>query len=238
MEGWSKASALTVRLTLCALLLCLGMGCTQRQKEAIGIIGGADGPTAIYVTEDSAFLAFQGLRLTLQMRQLANDSGYVAHAVHAGKIKALVEDIGKQEYSKPRKVFRITHLHMNMAKALLSQSGATKPLILDRIVRSIPSLLNAQGGADHLAATSLLFAEDAFLYHGLKEYTLYLYLYDGNYQSMVLYRPAKQHIVLANASIVAHEKLRGLTTPADVKQFFADVLDMPEVEVQEKQMTK
>lgn len=238
MEGWSKASALTVRLTLCALLLCLGMGCTQRQKEAIGIIGGADGPTAIYVAEDSAFLASQGLRLTQQMRQLANDSGYVAHAVHAGKIKALVEDIGKQEYSKPRKVFRITHLHMNMAKALLSQSGATKPLILDRIVRSIPSLLNAQGGADHLAATSLLFAEDAFLYHGLKEYTLYLYLYDGNYQSMVLYRPAKQHIVLANASIVAHEKLRGLTTPADVKQFFAEVLDMPEVEVQEKQMTE
>ena len=238
MEGWSKASALTVRLTLCALLLCLGMGCTQRQKEAIGIIGGADGPTAIYVAEDSAFLASQGLRLTQQMRQLANDSGYVAHAVHAGKIKALVEDIGKQEYSKPRKVFRITHLHMNMAKALLSQSGATKPLILDRIVRSIPSLLNAQGGADHLAATSLLFAEDAFLYHGLKEYTLYLYLYDGNYQSMVLYRPAKQHIVLANASIVAHEKLRGPTTPADVKQFFAEVLDMPEVEVQEKQMTE
>lgn len=238
MEGWSKASALTVRLTLCALLLCLGMGCTQRQKEAIGIIGGADGPTAIYVAEDSAFLASQGLRLTQQMRQLANDSGYVAHAIHAGKIKALVEDIGKQEYSKPRKVFRITHLHMNMAKALLSQSGATKPLILDRIVRSIPSLLNAQGGADHLAATSLLFAEDAFLYHGLKEYTLYLYLYDGNYQSMVLYRPAKQHIVLANASIVAHEKLRGLTTPADVKQFFAEVLDMPEVEVQEKQMTE
>lgn len=235
MEGWSKASALTVRLTLCALLLCLGMGCTQRQKEAIGIIGGADGPTAIYVTEDSAFLASQGLRLTQQMRQLANDSGYVTHAVHAGKIKALVEDIGKQEYSKPRKVFRITHLHMNMAKALLSQSGATKPLILNRIVRSIPSLLNAQGGADHLAATSLLFAEDAFLYHGLKEYTLYLYLYDGSYQSMVLYRPAKQHIVLANASIVAHEKLRGLTTPADVRQFFADVLDMPEVEVQEKQ---
>ena len=85
---------------------------------------------------------------------------------------------------------------------------------------------------------SLLFAEDAFLYHGLKEYTLYLYLYDGSYQSLVLYRPAKQHIVLANASIVAHERLKGLTTPADVRQFFADVLDMPEVEVQEKQMTK
>ena len=235
MEGWSKASALTVRLTLCALLLCLGMGCTHRQKEGIGIIGGgADEPTAIYVTEDSAFLASQGLRLTQQMRQLANDSGYVAHAVHAGKIKALVKDIGKQKYDHPQKIFRITHLHMNMAKALLSQSGATKPLILDRIVRSIPTLLNAQGGADHLAATSLLFAEDAFLYHGLKEYTLYLYLYDGNYQSMVLYRPAKQHIVLANASIVAHERLKGLTTTSDVRQFFAEVLDMPEVEVQEK----
>ena len=234
MEGWSKAPALTVKFTLCALLLCLGLGCAHRQKEATGIIGGADGPAAIYVAEDSAFLASQGLRLTQQMRKLANDSGYVANAAHAGKIKALVADIGKQEYDHPQKIFCITHLHMNMAKTLLSQSGATKPLILDRIVRSIPTLLNAQSGADHLAATSLLFAEDAFLYHGLKEYTLYLYLYDSNYQSMVLYRPGKQHIVLANASIVAHDRLKGLTTPADVKQFFADVLDMPEVEVQEK----
>ena len=230
---------MNLQLTLCTLLFCLCIGCTHRQKDTIGIIGSADGPTAIFVADNAAsFLQTQGLHLTQQMRQLANDSSYIANAVYSKKVKALIKDIGSKGYHQPQKIFCVSHLDMQVTKSLLSQSGATKPLIIDRIIRSIPTLLNAQGGADNLAATSLLFAEDAFLYPALKEYTLYLYLYEGNYHSIVLYRPGKQDIVLANASFVIHERLKTLKTPAEVKQFFAEVLDMPEAEVTEEQLAE
>ena len=214
-------------------LLSLCLGCTNRHGNTAGIIGGDDGPTSIYVSNDSTTLEAYGLQLTQQMRQLAHDSCYIAYAVHAEKIKSLVESIGKQAYDKPRKVFRLRHLHTQKADELLSQSSATKPIIIDRLLRSIPAQLNAQGGADLLAATSLLIAEDAFLYAGLKEYTFYLYLYEGRYQSLVLYRPGKSHIVLAHASFIAHQRLEEAETAEDVKRFFAEMLEMPEVEVEE-----
>ncbi|WP_162607945.1 hypothetical protein [Parabacteroides sp. An277] len=50
---------------------------------------------------------------------------------------------------------------------------------------------------------------------------------------MVLFRPGKNHIVLANASIVVHKGLQAITTTEDVKRFFAEVLKMKEVKVKE-----
>lgn len=222
-----------MKTALFLFLLFLCQSCTNRHGNAVGIIGGADEPTNIYVSNDSITLEAYGLQLTQQMRQLAHDSCYIAYAVHAERIKSLVEDIGRQTYDKPRKVFRLRHLHTKQTDELLSQSSATKPILIDRLLRSIPAQLNAQGGADLLATTSLLIAEDAFLYAGLKEYTFYLYLYEGRYQSLVLYRPGRSHIVLAYASFIAHQRLEEAETAEDVKRFFSEMLEMPEVEVEE-----
>ena len=70
-------------------LLSLCLGCTNRHGNMAGIIGGDDGPTSIYVSNDSTTLEAYGLQLTQQMRQLAHDSCYIAYAVHAEKIKSL-----------------------------------------------------------------------------------------------------------------------------------------------------
>lgn len=213
------------------LLLFFCFSPAYSQENTIGIIGSADDATSIHVTDDSTFLQKQGLRLTHQMQLLANEVDFVS--VHAKRIKSWVEDIGKQSYDTPRKIFCIQHLQTEKIKELLSQSGVTKPLLIDRLLRAIPTQINAREGSDILAATSLLTTEDAFLYPDLKEYTLYLYLYKGNYQSMVLFRPGKNHIVLANASIVVHKGLQAITTTEDVKRFFAEVLKMKEVKVKE-----
>lgn len=222
-----------MRTTLFLLFLSLCLGCTNRQKNTIGIIGSADGPTAIYVSSNPTSLETHGLQLTQRMHLLANDSVYITYAVNAEKVKSLVKEIGEQALDKPRKVFLIRHLQLKYAQELLSQSSTTKPILINRLLRSIPSQLNAQQGAELLAATSLLFTEDAFLYDGLKEYTFYLYLYEDRYQSLVLYRPGKSQIVLANASLIAHPSLEEAKTTDDVKRFFAEVLDMTEVEVEE-----
>lgn len=226
----SLLSIMKTALFIIVLFLCLG--CTNRQENNIGIIGGDDGPTAIYVSGNPASLETRGLQLTQRMYLLANDSVYTTYTVNAEKVKSLVKEIGEQAFDKPRKVFFIRHLQMKQSEDLLTQSSVTKPILIDRLLRSIPSQLNARQGSELLAATSLLFTEDAFLYDGLEEYTFYLYLYEGSYQSLVLYRPAKNHIVLVNASLISHPSLEEAKTADDVKRFFAEVLDMPTVEVE------
>ncbi len=210
----------------------LFMSCNNRHKS---VTNDTDKATTMSVIEnnqgaDSVFLLKHGLQLTQLMQQLANDSAYIAYATQAKGIKPLIASIRKQSYSHPRKVFVIRHLQTDK-KDWLSQSSRTKPLIIDRLLRTIPTRLNAQSGSNVLATTSLLFAEDVFLYQGLNEYTLYLYLYEGNCHSMVLYRPAKNNIVQASASFVIHKELDNLKTATDVKQFFAKTLNMKQVEV-------
>ena len=119
-----------MKTVLFLFLLFLCQSCTNRHGNTVGIIGGADGSTSIYVSNDSITLEDYGLQLTQQMRQLAHDSCYIAYAVHAEKIKSLVEGIGQQTYDKPRKVFRLRHLHTKQTDELLSQSSTTKPILI------------------------------------------------------------------------------------------------------------
>lgn len=227
---------MNAKIIIPALLAILCIGCSNR-LHTVSKIGGADGPTTIFVSgkspeKDSTFLPVYGLQLTQQMQQLANDSDLMA-TLPGKSITPLLQNIGKQRYDTPRKIFAIRNLRTKKMEILLSQSSCTKPLIADRILRSIPAQLNAQSGSDVLAATSLLYVEDVFHFQGLKEYTFYLYLYDGNYHSMVLYRPTKEYIVQANASFVLHPKLGQINTTDEMKQFFTEILNMPLVEIEE-----
>lgn len=132
-----------MRATLFFLFLFLCLGSTNRQENTIGIIGGADGPTAIYVSGNPTSLETHALQLTQRMHLLANDSVYITYAVNAEKIKSLVKEIGEQAFDKPRKVFLIRHLQHEYSQDLLApSSSATKLILIDRLLRSIPSQLN------------------------------------------------------------------------------------------------
>ena len=144
-----------------------------------------------------------GLQLTQQMRQLANDQEYLNFCSHSRDVNKIVAD-------------------------------SSNPSINDRKVRSIPSQLNALSGATTLAAASLFVADDAFFYGmNLKAPTIYLYLYDGDWQSMVIFRPVREGIVQANSYFVHHGMLNDIKDTDDVKSFFSEVLEIDSINVQE-----
>ncbi len=211
-------------------VVCLS--CTNKRQQAqpeatpdkeLTIIGSSDTVTNIKVSSTST-LKEHGLQLTQQMRQLANDQEYLNFCSHSRDVNKIVADIAQYQYDSPEKVFSVRHLI----------ADSSNPFINDRKVRSIPFQLNALSGATTLAAASLFVADDAFFYGmNLKAPTIYLYLYDGDWQSMVIFRPVREGIVQANSYFVHHGMLNDIKDTDDVKSFFSEVLEIDSINVQE-----
>lgn len=214
------------------MILFLGLGslltlsCTKRYTT---IIGGADQPTAIFIA-DSLTLQGKGLELTCQMHRLANNETYIKYCSHSDEINKLAAHIGRTDYSVPKKIFAISHLKSIQN---FETDSTIRTLLADKMVRTIPSLINAQSGSTTLAATTLFVTEDVFLHNSLKESTIYLYVYEGDCSSMVLFQPHKDHIVQAHACFVIHPLLKTIDSADDVKRFFKETIQLEGIMVQE-----
>lgn len=213
------------------MILFLGLGslltlsCVKRNTT---IIGGADQPTAIFVA-DHLTLQEKGLELTRQMHRLANNETYIKYCSHSDEINKLAAHIARTDYSMPRKIFAIRHLNSIQD---FETDSTIRALLADKMMRTIPSLINAQSGSTTLAATSLFVTEDVFLHNSLKESTIYLYIYEGDCSSMVLFQPHKDHIVQAYASFVIHPLLKTIHSANDVKRFFKETIQLEGIMVQ------
>lgn len=218
------------------MILFLGLGCLLTlscAKRNTTIIGGADQPTAIFVA-DHLSLQEKGLELIRQMHRLANNEAYIKYCSHSDEINKLAEHIARTDYSVPRKIFAISHLKSIQD---FETDSTIRALLADKMVRTIPSLINAQSGSTTLAATSLFVTEDVFLHNYLKESTIYLYIYEGDCSSMVLFQPHKDHIVQAYACFVIHPLLKTIHSADDVKRFFKETIQLEGIMVQELTIT-
>lgn len=218
------------------MILFLGLGCLLTlscAKRNTTIIGGADQPTAIFVT-DHLTLQEKGLELIRQMHRLANNEAYIKYCSHSDEINKQAAHIARTDYSVPRKIFAISHLKSIQD---FEADSTIRTLLADKMVRTIPSLINAQSGSTTLAATSLFVTEDVFLHNYLKESTIYLYIYEGDCSSMVLFQPHKDHIVQAYACFVIHPLLKTIHSADDVKRFFKETIQLEGIMVQELTIT-
>lgn len=218
------------------MILLLGLGCLLTlscAKRNTTIIGGADQPTAIFVA-DHLTLQEKGLELTCQMHRLANNEAYIKYCSHSDEINKLAAHIARTDYSMPRKIFAISHLKSIQD---FETDSTIRALLADKMVRTIPSLINAQSGSTTLAATSLFVTEDVFLHNNLKESTIYLYIYEGDCSCMVLFQPHKDQIVQAYACFVIHPLLKTIHSADDVKRFFKETIQLEGIMVQELTIT-
>ena len=63
------------------------------QSKSSAIIGGNDGPTAIYIGDRPDFLLREGLDMVRNMCTLANDTNYIKYSTNNPAIIRLIKDI-------------------------------------------------------------------------------------------------------------------------------------------------
>lgn len=179
--------------------------------------------SSIKTTKRKISLKEHGILLTQQMGKLANDQEYIKICSHAKDVNNIVANIAKHKYDVPKKIFSINQI---------SFKSVDNSLIIDKLLRSIPLKINSLNGSTLLAATSLLVTEDAFFYKMRpQEPVIYLYLYEGDWHSMVIFRPVRDNIVQAYSYFVHHKMLNESKEKDDIKSFYSKILKIEGVNI-------
>lgn len=215
-----------------AILIALnGMSCKQ-QGSTTSIIGEGDGPTAIYIAEQPDFLLRKGLDLIHEMHDLANDSNYVRYVTTHTEITQRIREFASGNYQSDYKVFAIDNLKP-FTDYLTRMAPGLDAKLYERLYRSIPTLINAQSGSTAIAATSLLTGEDVFHSDQPEAPCIYLYLFDKGINCLVLFIPQSEKIVQAYASWIINRQLGQVKNDDDVKTFFKEVLNIPDIAIEQ-----
>lgn len=220
-------------------LSVLLVGCSPRHapketSSVIGVIGGSDGPTSIYVQEDTPdFLLQRGLEVVQKMCILAKDSTYIHCCTQNSDIISRVKRLASCHYQSGYKVFEVVCLPAFLKKMTAMDEKSPDKLFIERFCQRIPMQINAYAGSANVAAISLLACEEVFHCHTLAHPCFYLYRFEQGIDCMVWFVPRKESIVQSYATFLVHERLADLKTADELKAFFSEMTGMAGIEVKE-----
>lgn len=159
-----------------------------------------------------------------KMRNLASSKEYVEYCSASSEINRCVSDMAGRLESSPRSVYVMENMKFDDMKKFSRASSDIRRHVRERMMLALPSRLNAMSGSTALAAASLLFVDDSFLFYGLEECKTYLYLYPSGCAVIVNFRPSSLWNVQAQAGVVVGEFWDDIDSTADVAQLFSEKL--------------
>lgn len=192
--------------------------------SAQNVIGQVDVPTTIVVSDDGDVLLDKGRRMIDQMYSLACSKDYVEYCSVSPEVNRRVGVMADRLKSTPKSVFVMKNIGFDDLKKFSNASSDIYSLIKERMLLSLPSRLNAMSGSEVLVAASLLYVDDSFLFYGLDESVMYLYLLASDCAVIVIYRPASLWNVQAHAGIVVGDFWNDIDSVVDATRFFAEKL--------------
>lgn len=166
----------------------------------------------------------KAVELAQEIDMLASNNEYVNSISLSGEINDTISKISSQDYANPTDIYKFSNIDSSY-KTVMEYVGSEIPdfgndklteLYKDKLLYSLSMQLNAMSGSDIIASTSLLTTEDIFLYSDLNEREVYLLLYDGDFNVIVLFSPQGEGIVKASANIVTHEMLSQIQSDGDI----------------------
>ena len=88
-----------------------------------------------------------------------------------------------------------------------------------RFFASTPMQLTAKGGAHRLAVSSALTVQESFVFKGLEQARMYLYLYGGDWSAAVFYQPGQDGAVTASTSFLYDPQLGEVSTLEELERW-------------------
>lgn len=168
----------------------------------------------------------QGRELVSLMGEMAASTPYTSLYTGDQEMAELLSGAGEWDFSAPQTVYRIRMPEsalQEIAEAMdpdgqEALSDGLKAVMSARVISTLPTQLNAMGGADVLAASSICSASKSFVSSELTENTIYLYLYEKAVPAAVVFLPGEGGAVSANGTLLLNdsfgryslEELRGV----------------------------
>ena len=181
--------------------------------------------TACGSKKEQSSLYEQGLEVVNLMNEMADSQSYVQMFTGNTQIGEVIQSNTNGDYSKPQAVYEVV-LQKDNYQGLLGNED-TQTAMSDKLERitekkvnaSLITQMNAYGGSENLAASTICTAGISFVNSKVKEDVIYIYVYENTAPVAVVFLQEGNDIVSANGTFMFGEELMNLTEES-ISQLF------------------
>lgn len=173
--------------------------------------------TACGTKKEQVSIYEQGLEVVALMDEMVDSQSYVQMFTGNMQISEVIQSNTSGDYSEPLVVYEVVLQNDNFLGLLgndetqESMSDELKEIINKKINASVITQLNAYGGSENLAASTICTAGISFVNNEVKEDIIYIYVYENTAPVAVMFLQEGNDIVSANGTFMFGEEFINLT---------------------------
>ena len=177
--------------------------------------------------KESKSLYAHGLEVVSMLSEMTRSENFIGIYTANSEIKDIILALGESSYEQPDAVYAITvpeDTLTGMAE-LSNLEGASEELksyLMQRVMASLISQINAMSGVENLAASSVCTIGKTFVSENASENVIYIYVYEGTAPVAVTFTLGEDHTVSATGTFIFYD---GFTCGSgeDIQSVFSDI---------------
>lgn len=175
------------------------------------------GMVACDVENEQVSLYEQGLKVVALMEEMAGNQSYVQMFTGNTQISEVIKNNTNGDYSKPSMVYEVVLQKDNFQGLFENEdiqtnmSDELKRIVCKKVNASVVIQLNAYGGSENLAASTICTAGISFVNSEVKEDVIYIYVYENTAPVAIIFLREGNNIVSANGTFMFGEEYINLT---------------------------
>ena len=182
---------------------------------------------AVKEVKESKSLYAHGLEVVSMLSEMTRSENFIGIYTANSEIKDIILALGNHPYETPDAVYAITvpeDTLMGMAE-LSNLEGASEELksyLMQRVMASLMSQINAISGVENLAASSVCTVGKTFVSENVTENVIYIYVYEGTTPVAVTFTLGEDHTVSATGTFIFYD---GFTcrSAEEIHSVFSDI---------------
>ncbi len=167
----------------------------------------------------------KGLEAAAQIKEMTESESYLQFMSGSQMITDHLKDAGAKDPQSPKAVYRITieeALKVFGLDEIEGFSDSLKDMLRDRCYSAVAQQINAMGGAELIAASSVCTTSKSFRDEAFHGNVIYLYVYEDAAPVMVSFSEEEDQTVCASASLILYDGFK-FGIPEEIKTFFDDI---------------
>ena len=175
------------------------------------------GMVACGVENEQGYLYEQGLEVVALMEEMTDNQSYIQMFTGNEQISEVIQNNTNGDYSEPLIVYEVVLQKDNFQSLLENEdiqttmSDELKRIVGKKVSASVVTQLNAYGGSENLAASTICTAGISFVNSEVKEDVIYIYVYENTAPVAVVFLQEGNDIVSANGTFMFGDEYANLT---------------------------
>ena len=192
--------------------------------------------TACGSKKEQVSLYERGLEVVDLLDEMADSQSYVQMFTGNTQISEVIQSNTNGDYSKPQAVYEVVLQQDNYQGLLgnedtrIAMSDELERIMEKKVNASLITQINAYGGSENLAASTICTANISFVNNEVKEDVIYIYVYENTAPVAVVFLQEGNDIVSANGTFMFGEELMNLTEENILQLFEGTYVTVQKVE--------